>query len=89
MIGILAGLLALAIFSGSYIQPKLKQLHVMMYAVQTTAHQKAEAKTSFGRWHGVSQVMNLLALGGVLVYYWTLTSSPSTGRYNMQMFRNT
>lgn len=86
--GLLAALLVVGWASGSYIQPKLKDLHLRMHAVQTTAAQKLEAKKSFGRWHGVSQGINLLALVGVLVYYWTLTSSPSTGRYNMQMFRN-
>jgi hypothetical protein len=52
----------------------------MKYSPQTTAAQKQHAERNFGILHGTSQVMNLLALGGVLFYYWRLSVGPQGGR---------
>lgn len=70
--GLLATLLGLTLLGGFWMQPKLKGLHTVMYAPNTTEAEKAEAKRHFGMWHGVSQSANLLLTIGVVLYFWQL-----------------
>ena len=76
VLGLLALLLGLVLVGGTLIQPRLRGLHAIMYAPNTTLVQKEQAGTRFRRWHGVSQVGNLLVLVGVVIYFWTLTAPP-------------
>ena len=73
-------LLAIALFGRYVIEPKMKQLHLQMYALQTTPAQKATAKRTFGMIHGVSQGVNLLVVAGVLVYFWQTASAGAASR---------
>jgi hypothetical protein len=79
-VGLLLGLFGLALFGGLWLQPKLKKLHQIKYgrAELYAPAQKARAAASFRVWHGVSQVTNLLALGGLGWYVWRMTN-PSEG----------
>lgn len=78
--GLLTGLVALGLAGGLWLQPKLKELHAVKYATNTTPAQKAEAGKSFGAWHGVSQGMNLLLTAGVLLYLWRTVETPAAPR---------
>lgn len=75
-IGLLAFLLGLILVGGTVIQPRLRGWHAIMYAPNTSVEEKAAASAHFRRWHGVSQVGNVIVLAGVVVYFWTLTAPP-------------
>ncbi len=74
---LLGWVILLGLVGGLYLQPKLQQLHRIRSAVTSTPAQKEEARISFARWHGVSQVVNLVAMAGLLGYFWRLTNPPS------------
>jgi hypothetical protein len=78
---LLMTLFTLGIIGGYVVQPRMKELHLRMYAVQTTPEVKAAAKRSFGILHGTAMVMNLLVIGGVLVYLWQVTKPVNTARF--------
>lgn len=88
ILGLLAGLLGLVLLGGTVLQPRLVRLHAIMYAPNTTAAQKTTATGQFRRWHGISQVGNLIVLAGVVVYFWSLTGAtgaPRGGKYPVRM----
>jgi hypothetical protein len=60
--------------------PEMKKLHLIKYAPQSAAADRERANRNFRILHGTSQVTNLLALCGVLFYYWRLSVGPQTGR---------
>ena len=77
---LLAGLLLFGFVGGFVVQPKLHGLHLVMYGLneqyQPAALSVAErtaAWNAWKTWHGVSQVMNYLALAGLVVYFWRVT----------------
>jgi Domain of unknown function (DUF4149) len=77
---LLSLLVALGLAGGIWLQPKMRYLHAVKYAPNTTPAQKEAAAKSFGVWHGVSQSANLLMLGGVLVYFWRTANAVSLPR---------
>jgi hypothetical protein len=77
---IIVGCLAISLAGSRLLAPQMKQLHLVKYAVQTTPDQKASAARSFAILHGTSQVTNLLALAGVLFYFWRLSNGTQGGR---------
>lgn len=80
-LGLLAGLIGLVLLGGSWMQPRLKNLHAVMYAPDVGPDEKAAAASQFGRWHGVSQAANLVVLIGVAVYFvqlaWPISAKPN------------
>ncbi len=74
-------LLGVGLIGGYVLQPKLKQLHLIMYATQSTAQEKEAARKEFGMLHGISQTINLAVLGGVLAYLWHIQQSSNTVRF--------
>ena len=71
-LGLLTVIIALTLFGGGWMQPKLHGLHHAMYFGATPAEQAAATKT-FRAWHGASQAANLAVVCGLLVYFWRLT----------------
>ena len=74
-------LFAIILLGGFAVQPRMKELHLKMYSPQTTQTVKAASKRSFNILHGASQVMNILVMGGVLVYLWQVTSTANSTRF--------
>jgi len=60
--------------------PKMKELHLWKYSPQATPAQRDVARRSFPILHATAQITNLLALCGVLFYYWRLSVGPQGGR---------
>ena len=81
---LLAGILFLSVVGAHVIQPRLKALHLQKYAPTNTSEQQAAAGRSFGVWHGISQVMNLVVVVGVLFHLNQVTRSPDTFRYQIR-----
>jgi hypothetical protein len=78
-LSIIICMLGLSLTGGMWIQPKLQQLFRTMYGgvpVQAEA-----ARRAFKMWHGVSQGMNLLLLGGTLTVLWQIHREPEGLRY--------
>lgn len=77
---ILSGLLLFGFVGGFWIQPKLHELHLVRYGLNEqyqpaplSVAERTEASNSFKVWHGISQAMNLVALAGLVVYFWRVT----------------
>jgi hypothetical protein len=68
-------------FAGTeLLAPQMRILHRMKYSPQSTPAQVEYARRNFGLLHGAAQVTNLLALCGVLFYYWKLSAGPQGAR---------
>ena len=79
---ILWGALTLAILLGGYwLQPRLKVLHTTKYSLSTRPPVRELADRSFKAWHGVSQVINLLVVGGLGVYLWRAANPSDPTRF--------
>jgi len=79
--GLLLGLCLAALVGGYWLQPKLKGLHAVKYAVNTRPELRAAADHSFRAWHGVSQVVNLLLVGGLAAYLWRAANPSDSTRF--------
>lgn len=73
-------LLSLNLLGWVWLLPKMQGLRQTIYFGQTQ-EQKAKAKSTFGALHGVSQVMNLFVIGGVLIYLVRLNRPVESVRY--------
>jgi hypothetical protein len=81
LIILLMFLFTIGIIGGYVLQPRLKELHVRMYAPQATLEVKEAARRSFGVLHGTSSAINLLVIAGVLVYLWQVTNAATPARF--------
>ncbi len=80
--------ISLGLIGGFWLQPKLKDLHRKKYDTHSTAEIRAIADRSFKMWHGVSQTMNLLVMGGLLIYLWRIGNPADGTRFvSTQKFR--
>jgi len=78
---LLIGMFSLGLLGGQVLEPYMKKLHAIRYVSKSLVEQEQAAR-SFGLWHGVSQVMNLVVLAGLLVYLWQVTHPPNTPRFS-------
>jgi hypothetical protein len=81
-LGVLLLVMALSLSGGFWLQPKLKNLHLQKYSPQVSDAARARADRSFKVWHGVSQTMNLIVIGGLLFYSWRVSNPPNTLRFS-------
>ena len=75
-VGLVVGLAAAVLVGGYWLQPRLKALHATKYSLSAKPEIREVANRSFRAWHGVSQVINLVAVAGLAVYLWR-TANPS------------
>jgi hypothetical protein len=80
-LSLVAAIFVLGLVGGYGIQPKLKRLHLQMYAANTTPEVKTSSRKAFRIWHGLSWVVNLAALGGITVYLFRITQQGDNSRY--------
>lgn len=80
-IGLWVGLCAAALLGGYGLQPRLKALHATKYGVNTRPEIRLAADRSFKAWHGVSQVVNLLVVGGLALYLWRAANPSDQTRF--------
>jgi len=79
--GLLIGLCSAALVGGYWLQPRLKALHATKYSLTTRPEMRAAADHSFRTWHGVSQVVNLLLVGGLAAYLWRAANPSDPTRF--------
>jgi hypothetical protein len=80
-VGLLIGLAAALLIGGYWLQPKMKALHATKYGLNSRPEIRETAAHSFRTWHGVSQVINLLMVGGLTVYLWRATNPSDPTRF--------
>ena len=77
---VLIGCFGISLAGGRLMAPQMKQLHLVKYNPQSTPAQKEYATRNFRILHATAQITNLLALCGVLFYYWRLSVGTQGGR---------
>jgi Domain of unknown function (DUF4149) len=80
-IGLLVFLVAGGLIADFWLQPKLKRLHAIKYAVKTTPQERESASDSFKAWHGFSQGVNLLMLAALTIYLWRVANPEDATRF--------
>lgn len=78
--GLIAALFTITLIGGNVLQPKLHRLHEIRYSNALPVEREA-ARKSFGLWHGISQVLNVLVIGGLTVYLWRAANPSDTPRF--------
>jgi hypothetical protein len=73
-------LLTVALAGGLWAQPKMQAWHAIKYFGKT-AELQTQASQSFALWHGVSEMANLLVIGGLILYLWRVTLPPAVPRF--------
>ena len=68
-LGLVLVLFSFGLIGGFWLQPKMKSIHATKYG-GATPELRAQAAKSFGAWHGTARVMDLMMMGGLLVYLW-------------------
>ena len=79
-VGLVASMLLLSVAGGRWLMPRMEQLHATMYSPRSEPSVAAAARRTFGMWHGISQMGNLLMLGGLLVHLWKSGKDPNAIR---------
>ncbi len=79
--GLLIGLASAAFIGGYWLQPRLKALHATKYGENTRPNIREAANRAFKAWHGVSQVVNIMAIGGLGVYLWRAANPSDPARF--------
>ena len=80
-LAIVLGELAISLVGGAFVQPRLRDFRQTMYSDKAGADDKALATHSFGVWHGLSEAVNLLMLGGLLAHLLRVSRPEEPGRY--------
>jgi hypothetical protein len=80
-VGLLTSLLAITLLGGFWLQPKMHDLHVRGYSPKVSVGERATAMHSFRVWHGISQVINLFVIGGIIVYVWRVNNPPNPTQF--------
>jgi hypothetical protein len=79
-LALVLGLLALALAGGLWAQPKMRTLHEVKYFGKKP-EQQAQAAKAFALWHGAAESVNLLVIGGLIVYLWRVSGPPESPRF--------
>jgi uncharacterized membrane protein len=82
-LSLLAAIFVLGLIGGYGIQPKLQHLHREMYHQNRTDDERDSAHRSFRLWHALSQVLNLMVLGGVTLYLLRAARQGDASRYRL------
>ncbi len=80
-VALLTGLFTLSLMGSLWIGPKLRGLHRAQNSPTTRLEDRDLANRSFRLWNGVYQAVNVMMIGGVLVYFWRVTKSDDSPRF--------
>lgn len=76
----MAGLFAVALFSGMVVQPRTAQRHLELYGMRSTPQQRQQAARSLPVWHGLVQGTNTIMVLGLGAYLWVSTNAGAGAR---------
>jgi hypothetical protein len=78
VLGVLAVLYSIVLAGAFWFVPHLASLHKTRHTAASAA-ERQQAVASFRAWHGLSQGLNLVLLGGLGFYFWrTVSPSPAS-----------
>ena len=82
-LGLLLATVSLGLVGGLWLQPKLRSLHQVEHGRDEfySREEKEAAAAAFSRWQGFSQMLNILALGGLTIYFWRMTNASDAPRF--------
>lgn len=80
-VALLTGLFALSLLGSLLLGPKLTRLHRAQHTPNARAEDRAEAGRRFAWWNGGFQTVNVLMIGGVIVYFWRVTQTDDSPRF--------
>jgi hypothetical protein len=80
-LALVGGLLVFTLIGGNWLQPKMKKLHAVRYAVNVPPDERATAAKSFRTWHAVAQILNVFMMGALVVYVWRVANPSDTLRF--------
>jgi hypothetical protein len=66
---------------GVALQPRMHVWHYLKYFGRTP-EQQAQAARLFGLWHGLSQILNLFVILGLILYLWRTTRPAESPRFS-------
>jgi hypothetical protein len=75
------GLLAVGLWSGLSVEPKLRRLHLELYGVRSTPHQREQAGAGIRTWQGLLQTSNWVMLLGLWIYMWEASGVGGAPRF--------
>jgi hypothetical protein len=78
---LVGGLLVFTLIGGNWLQPKMKKLHAVRYAVNVPPDERATAAKSFRTWHAAAQILNVFMMGALVVYVWRIANPSDTLRF--------
>lgn len=79
-LGLAGALLGLSLLAGNALAPHMHRLQQVRYAPESSEADREAAVAAFRRWHGFSQVMNLLVMAGLGLHLWAVSRVPETPR---------
>jgi len=74
-------LFTLSLVAGFWLNPRLTQLHRFQHPQHPQPDNQVLAAKSFRIWDGIFQAVNVVLIGGVVVYFWRLTTTEDTPRF--------
>ncbi len=80
-VGLLTGLFVLSLVGSIWLAPKLLRLQRAQFAPTLTASQREAVQSSFRGWDGVFQGVNVVIIGGLVVYFWRVTRPQDEPRF--------
>ena len=79
-VALVTSIFCLGLKGGFWLQPHMEHLRQAMY-FGPSQEQREKARHSFGLWHGLSELVNLAVLGGLLIYIVHVTRPEEHVRY--------
>jgi hypothetical protein len=78
---LLGGLIAMILLGGLIVKPRIDKLHAMRYAPNVAPAQRASAATWLHVWRGGFHLINIIMIGGLVVYVWRTANPTDTPRF--------
>ena len=79
--------LVLELWSGLWVEPKLRRGHLEIYAPRSTAQQRQRASRSLDFWKTAIQISNVVVISGVWAYVWEQSRPAAAPRFVAAKFR--
>jgi len=79
--GLLLGMISVNLLGGLFLDPALKKWHQEVYSLKTLPEQRKAANRSFRAWQSLSDMFNLILVGGLGVYVWRMANPPDPTRF--------
>jgi hypothetical protein len=80
-VGLLTALFVASLTGSLWLCPKLARLQRVQFSPNLTVTQREATQHDFRVWDGVFQAVNVLMIGGLIVYFWRVTHAQDEPRF--------